>query len=361
MGVTATSSNISASVSGSQISASLSGQGLSVGFSSSGSVGVQSGAGLSSAPVLSVNGQVGHVFVPTQVQFPRSPPGYAVMSSVFGPGSFSISARSSTGYVAIQWWDGLVQVFGNGSSSVYHSMTRTVNPTSSWARSSPKQISVWSCAPAASSRSGDLTGLSCPSRSLFALSVSGCSMLTDLSCESNELLSLDVSGCVSLARLTCFSNRLGSLDVSDSTAMTELYCQLNLLAGIDVSQQVSLVNLQCNSNPISSLYLANNQELFGLYCHSCDLASLDLRSNTKLRNVNASGNRLSSVFAAGLALSGTQGGNFSDNLLSASSLNAIYGDLLPVSSGSLYVGGNPGSASDTPSIATSKGYAVYGT
>jgi len=52
-------------------------------------------------------------------------------------------------------------------------------------------------------------------------------------------------------------------------------------------------------------------------------------------------------------------GNLSNNSLNAAALNQFYTDLLG-GSGALYVAGNPGIAADDPTIATAKGYTVFG-
>ena len=52
-------------------------------------------------------------------------------------------------------------------------------------------------------------------------------------------------------------------------------------------------------------------------------------------------------------------GNLANNSLNAAALDQFYSDLLS-GSGALYVAGNTGIATDTPSIATTKGYTVYG-
>ena len=51
--------------------------------------------------------------------------------------------------------------------------------------------------------------------------------------------------------------------------------------------------------------------------------------------------------------------NIADNLLSGTALNAFYDDLLP-GGGDLTVTGNPGIDADDPTIATAKGYTVFG-
>lgn len=54
-----------------------------------------------------------------------------------------------------------------------------------------------------------------------------------------------------------------------------------------------------------------------------------------------------------------EAGNISDNLLSSTALDQFYTDL-DAGSGDLFVQGNPGIVDDDPSIATDKGYTVFG-
>jgi hypothetical protein len=98
---------------------------------------------------------------------------------------------------------------------------------------------------------------------------------------------------------------------------------------------------------------------------------------------NVSGNQIASLRAESVSLSSAPGywqyisynypygpnyayapgvmeqGDLSGNSLDAASLDQFYTDLSS-GSGALYVAGNPGIASDTPTIATAKGYTVYG-
>jgi hypothetical protein len=97
---------------------------------------------------------------------------------------------------------------------------------------------------------------------------------------------------------------------------------------------------------------------------------------------NVSGNEIASLRAESVTLSSTTGysqknwvkgygtsftyipgvmeqGNLSSNSLNAAALDQFYTDLT-AGTGALYVAGNPGITSDTPTIATAKGYTVYG-
>lgn len=94
--------------------------------------------------------------------------------------------------------------------------------------------------------------------------------------------------------------------------------------------------------------------------------------------VALSGNAITSLRAEGVSLAATEPGyvyqsgygsvyssgsaaecDLTGNLLSAQGLNTVYTDLLG-GSGSLFVTGNPGIDADDPTIATAKGYTVFG-
>ena len=56
-----------------------------------------------------------------------------------------------------------------------------------------------------------------------------------------------------------------------------------------------------------------------------------------------------------------QGLDIAGQNLDAAQLDQLYADLATVAAGTLVVRGNPGTSNDTPSIASAKGYTVYGT
>jgi hypothetical protein len=363
------SNTISASISGGTINASVSGSSASASVGSSGSPvqasvsggGISASGGPAIAPVQSVNGQIGHVIVPVVPFPPVKPPEMALFTTVMSSGTFSLSARSSPGRVAVLWWDGSVQIFGNGVANQYQLASKSVPASGNWSGSSPKSVIAWPCTSATSAVAfGSFTGLACTSKSLTYLSVDGCDSLTELSCDSNRLTSLHVSGCPSLVSLSCHLNQIRELDVSGCQWMASLSCQANALRGLNVTKNTALQSLSCGSNQLTSLNVSQNPLLAGLYCNSNFIETLDLSLNTALTNVNASNNLLTSVRATGIRVTGAAGMNVSNNQLSAASLNALYSDLAAVASGSIYVSGNPGVSSDSPAIATAKGYAVYG-
>lgn len=75
-------------------------------------------------------------------------------------------------------------------------------------------------------------------------------------------------------------------------------------------------------------------------------------------------NQLTSVRAIGRSIGGSGsyyvGADLSNNSLNAAALDQFYTDLA-ANAGHIKVDGNPGVSSDDPSIATAKGYTVYGT
>ena len=129
--------------------------------------------------------------------------------------------------------------------------------------------------------------------------------LTALNCDNISLTSLDVSGLTALTYLSCYYNSLTSLDVSGLTALTTLFCT-----------NCSLTSLRAQNVGFSGGY-------YHYWCVASDAA------------------------------------NLSYNQLGAAALDQFYTDLAAGDS-PLLVFDNPGTTGDDPSIATAKGYTVYG-
>jgi hypothetical protein len=103
------------------------------------------------------------------------------------------------------------------------------------------------------------------------------------------------------------------------------------------------------------------------YVASGQFDGFDLSSNS-LTALRAEGVSLATLAGGTQYVSGygytyvpgeAEQGNLSDNLLSSQALNTFYADLLG-GSGDLLVTGNPGIDADDPTIATAKGYTVFG-
>ena len=142
----------------------------------------------------------------------------------------------------------------------------------------------------------------------------------------------DASGNLSgsLTGLACGNNSLTSLNVSGLTALTLLTCGYNFLTSLNVSGLTALDTLQCYINSLTSLRAVGVVFDVGQW------------KNNKQQNAE-----------------GIQ--NIGNNSLSAAALNQFYTDLGATQPGTgfLNVGGNPGTATDNPTIATNKGYVVF--
>lgn len=203
--------------------------------------------------------------------------------------------------------------------------------------------------------------------SLVELDVSELTALNQLSCNNNSLSSLNVSGLTSLGDLNCSNNSLTILNVSGLTGLGGLNCSNNSLTTLSISGLTSLMNLNCSNNSIVSINISGATSLSSLNCTNNSIVSLDVSELTALTTLYCSDNSLTSLRAIGIGLGGSSGytyglvygGDISDNSLSAGALNQFYSDLAS-SAGFLNVAGNPGISSDDPTIATAKGYTVYG-
>ena len=368
-----------------------------------------------------------------------NPPGMARLVTVQDSGTVSLSALSTTGYIAALWWDGSVQVFGSGSAGSDVTVSKSVPSSGNWSKSAPKEIFIWSCTAGNATQSGDLTGLDCWDTAITSLNVSGLTALTTLYCWGTAIASLNVSGLTALTTLYCNGcTAITSLNVSGCTALTTLYCGGNTaLTSLNVSGLTALTTLDCGGNTaLTSLNVSGLTALTGLYCNGCtaltslnvsgltalttldcwgtaiaslnvsgltalvelhchstgSLASLNVSGctaltelqcgGTSIASLNVSGltalttlycggcTSLTSLRAVGVAPSGYGNASattgyvnisvFNANL-SAAALNQLYTDLGTVTyAATIGVAGNPGTASDDPTIATAKGYTVYG-
>ena len=158
-----------------------------------------------------------------------NPAGVARMTSL-ETGTVNITLRSTTGYIAVIWGDGVGEVKGAGVAATQQVFTSTTGAG---------EIHCFS-SDASGNPSGDLTYLTCQNNNLTSLDVSGLTALTSLICYTNNLTSLDASGLTALTSLNCQYNNLTSLDVSGLTALTDLQCYSNnltslLATGVDLS------------------------------------------------------------------------------------------------------------------------------
>ena len=258
------------------------------------------------------------------------PAGYVRMVSIKeAAGNISGQVKSTTGYIAVRWWDGTVEIVGNGTAGTAHAWSKAVPSWSSaWSGQSPKEVYLWSCTGSSDpTQSGDITYLDCYNNSLTSLDVSGLTALEYLNCYNNSLTSLDVSGLTALYSLYCSDNSLTSLDVSGLTALTNLSCYFNSLTLLDVSGCTALTDLDCSFNSLTSLRAVN---VVLSYSHGTHYGS-----------------------------------RVSNNSLDAAALDQFYDDLGTDvgETGLIFVTGNPGADDGDGdyhdyTIATGKGYTI---
>lgn len=291
-----------------------------------------------------------------RVSPPDKPRGMVCLHSVKSSGSITISGLTTSGYLTIRWWDGVVQIAGPFNGTTPITASRTIPSTGNWSGASPKTIYAWS---GQRSQSGQIRAIACVSGGLYAADFTNCESLESADVSNNSLASLLLDRCPALRLLYCHMNELPELELGSLGSLQELYCHMNRLTALKLP--VSLQSVQCNDNLIQTLSLAGLSSLVSLYCHYNQLTTLDLRPSPSLKNFNCTGNRLTSVRATGLAINGVTGASLVNNLLSGPALDAFYQDLAVTQGGKLYVTGNPGANSDNPQIATAKGYQVYGT
>jgi hypothetical protein len=252
---------------------------------------------------------------------------FATLVSTKSTGNISGAAGSDTGYIKVEWWDSTFNVYGTGAAG------NNINWSKAAGGAGEKTLRIYP-SDASGNLDGALSLLVCQDNSLTSLDVSGLTSLTFLNCTNNSLTSLDVSGLTALTFLFCNNNSLTSLDVSGLTALTSLFCQNNSLTSLDVSGLTALTSLNCNGNSLTSL-------------RAVGLTGVTYYGST----VSYTSPYYGGVMAA-------------NNSLDANALNQLYTDLADntVAGGYalVFVGGNPGTTGDDPTIATVKNWIVLG-
>jgi hypothetical protein len=257
----------------------------------------------------------------------------------------------------------------NGGAAVYGAIAAntnlTINPPT--AGGGAFSVEIWPATSTTSGRVGNLTYFDCSGDEVTSLDVSNCPTLTYLNCYSNQLTSVDVSNNTALTTLSCYSNQLTSVDVSNNTALTALNCGDNQLTSVDVSNNTALTTLSCPINQLTSLDVSNNTALTSLNCYSNQLTELILpETGQDWEGAYVQDNLLTSVRCVGFTSSYSGGSTYylaldlSNNNLSAAALDQAYADVGAVSGPWIRVDGNSGTSGDDPSIATAKGWTVYG-
>lgn len=293
-----------------------------------------------------------------------NPPGMIRIVSVKPDNTIDFGITSTTGYQAVRWWDGSVDVVSGVAGKVV--------PTSgNWSKSAPKEIFIWSCTEGNATQSGELTTFGATSMHLTTLNVRGLSSLQLLNVPNNNLSTLDLRGCTALTGIYAPNNLLTELDVSQCIGLDTLFCQNNLLTELNVSGLTQLFDFSCHNNLLTSLSCNGCFNMQYMFVQNNNLSELNVNGFILLETLDASDNMLTSVRAVGVNGLGYASALVSDlnisvnydignNNLSAEALNQFYTDLGVTSTGSIYVGNNPGTATDNPAIATNKNYTVYG-
>ena len=160
--------------------------------------------------------------------------------------------------------------------------------------------------------------------------------LKEVSLSNLDITTLKIDKSDSLEKLICDRNKLTELDVSKCPALVELRCHDNQLTSLNVSGCTALISLDCSYNQLTSLNVSGFTALMYLNCWSNRLTSLNISGCTALGGILY----------------------FAYNQLTAEVLNAIFEALPVVNQVTMFIYGNPGSATCDITIATRKGWNV---
>lgn len=200
---------------------------------------------------------------------------------------------------------------------------------------------------------------------LTSLVLDGCADLQMLSAAGNDLTSLDLSDCVALGNLDIADNNLSSIDLSANIALTSVTIGQNPMLSLDLHDHAVLEQLDCSFGQLTSLNVLGCTALSLLNCTANYLTSLDISGGVGGATgvcLQATLNALTSLRALNTRVAGTYypySVDISSNQLDGAALDQFYTDLLSAAGYTLVnIYDNPGVATDTPSIATNKGYTI---
>jgi hypothetical protein len=316
----------------------------------------------------------------------------AVITTKRSSGSFNLkiyctapetgSYNYSTIRVTILWWDrtkttqsydvGYNPEFGDGIlTGIPFSFTKSIS--SPYNNTNDKVLRVF-----ISDANGKALGYK-----KFAY-INAVSLLDGIAAQDNGVSNIDVSG---LSRLDTLEVTLNYTYLTALNrlpkSLTAIYASVCNLTQVNLNGLTNLQNLFVDSNSsLTSIDLSSCINLRALWIMNCSLSTLNLNGLSNLNLVMCFGNPLTSIRAIGVGgAMGTEYSTYSSyssfhsgiNLgscsLSGSALNQLYTDLNTTAAINAYynvylivntqAGG--GELSDTPSIATNKGYTVLGT
>jgi len=232
----------------------------------------------------------------------------------------TITMNTSTGYLKAEWWDGTSTIYGSGATGTAMDIQKSV--VSPYNNTSPKSVKVYS-----SNVSGTRTG------GIERIAV------TSVGQDTNKITSIDLAGCTTLGT---YNFNEDTIENTGITSLTFPSAPLTTQNGpIRVTGNTSLTTLDI-SGRTGSLY----------YVISGNTAMTSLTATDCGRNIESYGKNYPfyNVF------------DIRNNNLGATALNNFYTGIAtsPFGLGSILVGGNPGTGTDNPSIATAKNWTVYG-
>jgi hypothetical protein len=298
---------------------------------------------------------------------------------------------TSTGYFKIEWWDGTTQVVSPfGLDYIYMNFNGSISGSSgsfskivtSQYDGVPKDVRIYSCLPNGT-KSGYIIGVDLSSSSISFLDLSQASSLTHARLQeqygsyyggvSANKVALDIILNANITDLDVVDCNMTALDLSGCSSLVDLSVSLNPLPDYSFLDPVrsQLQNLQAGQlsntyadlsymTSLQKLWMFNaTEEIFDITgCSS--LIQLLGQLSPNLTNIYASGVGGAMNYSTYSTYSSFASGfNLSNCNLDAAALDDLYSSL-DYGSGIIMVGGNLGTSSDDPTIATAKGFTVYG-
>ena len=314
--------------------------------------------------------------------------GEVLVSATNTIGNLTLQTRSTTGYGLATFWDASTVIGGSGSSNLTFSLSKSL--VGSPAGKKPVNVSSSN---ALGGKGGALTFINIPVNAtevdLRGMANNSTPLNLTINSANTDVIFPDDPFVAGHLQFNGVWKRLdavkfSSLAVQDSNA-TEMDLSWNSnVASIYIATNNALHTVNLHGidyqSPDGTLYVLNNPLVTTVLCDNTNPRFIFITGNTSLTQIDLtnceyasaislSGNNLTNVNVVGCRpTNGKYGKTITPaldlrlNQLNADALDKIFADLTPVGSpiGTpiIHVASNPGAATCTPSIATTKGYVV---
>jgi hypothetical protein len=183
---------------------------------------------------------------------------------------------TSTGYAAIKWWDGTIEIFGDGTTNIIE-ISKSIPTSSAWDGSCPKEIYLWPATNISNSTfSGNMTIFGATSVSYVELNVPTLFAVTLL---IGHISHISLEKIINLLIIGIDNSNLSSIKINQSTSYITISLTNNTLLTSITSDGPILFNDSCDISGNALTAEALNEFFMLLAVDETESLSIDISGN----------------------------------------------------------------------------------